>query len=140
MKKVLWLFLGFILLSFGVTNFVESANGAQVPPLVGKINIENNRNLLPGPESNGSGVSSKDTQDYVRNKLLPGLTNTIFVFLLSVSVGTIIIAGIFYLVSNGESESTKRAKDIILWTILGVIIASLSYVLVKIIITTNFAG
>lgn len=138
MKKVLLLFLWFTILSFGVTNMVSvQAQKASIPPIVGHENKSadaKGQSLLPGPSN------SNKIQDYVNDDLLPGLTNTIFIFILSISVGAIIIAGIFYIISNGDTEKTKRAKDIILWTILGVVIAAISYVLIRIVIMTNFNG
>lgn len=148
MKKILLLFFSFTIITFGLTELVIQPQAAEMPPIAGKVNVENKTSLLPGPEPGDSKkagekttpITSQRVQDYVNNELLPGLTNTFFVFLLSISVGAIIIAGIFYIISNGDTEKTKRAKDILLWTILGVAIAAASYAIIQLIINTNFLG
>ncbi|MCK5460576.1 hypothetical protein KAI58_01170 [Candidatus Gracilibacteria bacterium] len=108
---------------FSTDNFL--VEGASLPPVT-------SGNILPGPES------GKDAKYYVTNQLIPGISNGTFIFLLMVSSIMLIIAGFFYLTSSGDTEMTKQAKDIILWTIVGVAIAALSYTFVKFIINIDF--
>ncbi len=170
-KNLLFLFFGFMILSFGVTEFVTHAEEpdalkmlrakgltprsedpnspvyeavtkkpaaeapttkATPPPLIGNIDAFDGGFLLPGP---GTALESKK---YANEKFLPGLTNIIFITLLSISVAAIIVAGFFYVSSNGDSEKTKRAKDIIFWTIVGVGLAAFSYAIISMLLNTNF--
>lgn len=89
-------------------------------------------NILPGPSS------GETAGYYVTSQLIPGIANGTLIFLFMVSSIMLIIAGFFYLTSSGNTEMTKKAKDIILWTIVGVSIAALSYTFVKFIININF--
>ena len=90
--------------------------------------------ILPGPNSGKQGVS------YISDRLLPSLTSTLLVYILSLSVGVIMVGGIIYIVSSGDPELTGKAKDAIIWAIAGSIIAILSYTIVKFIIGINFMG
>lgn len=91
-----------------------------------------NGNILPGPELGNDGKS------YVMHKFLPGITNWILVIITAVSVIMGIIAGLFYLTSSGDSEMLKKGKDIMIWSIAGLVIAILSFTIVKLIININF--
>lgn len=134
MKKIfLAIVCTYLLLVGGSTFFTVMA--VEMPTIVGHTDTDGGT-LLPGPTSGGE--DNTVAQTYLNEKLLPGLTNTFFIFLLSASVGAIVIAGIFYLISMGDSEKTKKAKDIILWTVLGIAIAAISYTLIGILVNTNF--
>ncbi len=131
MKKILYGFLGLGLVIFGVNTLVAQAEGKKSPPII-NANSWNGENILIGPDK------AEDAPDYIRENLLPSLTNMVLIFILSLSVGAIIIAGIIYIASSGNSEMTKKAKDIIFWTIVSVFITALSYSIVSLIVNTEF--
>jgi hypothetical protein len=135
MKKLfLTLLTGyFVLMGMGIPLILSTSASPSLPPLVGHKDAKG-KTMLPGPESGDPNAA----QEYVNNSLLPGLTNFGFVFILSISVGAIVIAGIFYVYSMGDSEQTKKAKDIIMWTVIGIFIAAISYTVISIIINTDF--
>lgn len=91
-----------------------------------------NGHILPGPEF------GEDGKSYVMNQLLPGITNWILVSITAISVIMGIIAGLFYITSSGDTEMTKKGKDIMIWSIAGLVLAILSFTIVKIIININF--
>ncbi len=129
MKKILFSFI--VISSFFIAG-INSVKSAEMPHIIG--HKDENTVFLPGPDSGDPEAAQK----YVNNQLLPNLTNKFLIFMLAVSVGAIIVAGILYVFSMGDSEQTKKAKDIIAWTIVGVIIAALSYTIVSILVNTNF--
>lgn len=92
-------------------------------------------NLLPGAESaEGNGI------DFVQNDFAPALTSGYLQIVLAIAIFMIVIAGAMYLLSDGNEEMVGKAKTTVLWTILGVVAAILSYVLVAFIANINFAG
>lgn len=94
--------------------------------------------ILPGPESVSLQGQPEAGQRYVVDQLIPALASGFTVVLLIIGVIMIIIAGIIYIFSSGDSEMTGKARDIILWTIVGLGIAMLSVALVKFVIGINF--
>jgi len=89
-------------------------------------------NVLPGPEEEENGSI------YLEQKFLPKFINATLIFLMSLSILMIIIGGLMYVFSSGDSEMTSRGKTTILWAIVGVVITILSYAIVQFIIGIDF--
>ncbi len=87
--------------------------------------------VLPGP---GQGEST----DYVEKQFIPKFVNGMLILLMSLSVLMIIIGGLMFVFSSGDSELTTRAKTTILWAIVGVVLTILSYAIVQFIIGIDF--
>ncbi len=110
---------------------IDSTTTRGTPPSF----ITGKKGLLPtSGEETGEGFRS-----YIVTKLIPGFANVAITILWSISTIFIIIAGVIYVFSSGESEMIKKAKDIILWTIVGTCLATLSYAVVKLLTQTDFA-
>lgn len=62
------------------------------------------------------------------------VTNVLLFLLGAIAVIMIIIGGIRYATSNGDSSATKAAKDTILYAVIGLIVAILSYAIVNFVI------
>lgn len=67
------------------------------------------------------------------------ITNVLLFLLGAIAVIMIIIGGIRYVTSNGDSSATKAAKDTILYAVIGLIVAILAYAIVNFVIT-SFTG
>lgn len=64
----------------------------------------------------------------------------VLIFLIgAIAVIMIIIGGIRYVTSNGDANSTKGAKDTILYAVIGIIVAILAYAIVNFVIDA-FSG
>jgi hypothetical protein len=66
------------------------------------------------------------------------ITNTLLFILGAISVIMIVIGGLRYVVSGGDSSAVTAAKNTILYAIVGVIVAILAYAVVNFVIG-NFA-
>jgi hypothetical protein len=88
--------------------------------------------ILPGPEETENGT------DYMTNKYLTKFVNGSIVFLLSIGVLILIIGGIMFLISSGDSEQLTKAKDTIFWGIVGIVLAIMSYAIVKFVVGLDF--
>jgi hypothetical protein len=66
-------------------------------------------------------------------ELIANITN--FVFLVSIALAPlmIILAGFYYMTANGEPEKIKKAKDIMLYTVIGIAVVLLSRAFVSMI-------
>ena len=67
-----------------------------------------------------------ETQGFATN-----LTNTLLFILGIISVISIIIGGITYITSNGDASKTKKAKDIILYSVVGLVVALMAWGIVS---------
>ena len=92
--------------------------------------------ILPGGGEKAVGVT--EIRGHVANTLFPRSINFTLIVTISASVLLIIIGGIFYIASMGESEKTGKAKEIITWAIIGLVISSLAFTFIRIITGIDF--
>ena len=67
-------------------------------------------------------------------ELVKNLVNLLLAVLGFIAVIMIIIGGIRYTTSNGDSNNTKAAKDTILYSVVGLVVAILAYAIVNFVI------
>lgn len=67
------------------------------------------------------------------------ITNVLLFIIGAISVIMLIIGGIRYTTSNGDSGAVTTAKNTILYAVIGIIVALLAYALVNFVIT-SFIG
>ena len=101
----------------------------------------------PGPslwskEANGNGeetakqtVSSKQIREYTTNKILPKIAIRLVAFISVASLVGLMYAGYLYLSAIGTTENYNTAKSVIIYSILGLVIALLAYAIVQIVFT-----
>lgn len=63
------------------------------------------------------------------------VVNIILYILGAIAVVMIVIGGIRYVLSNGESGAIKSAKDTILYSVIGLIVAILAYSIVNFVVS-----
>lgn len=98
----------------------------------GSLPAVSNGGILPGPSSAGDGIT------YVSDRLLPRITNWALALIMSASVAVVIVGGLMYVFSGGDTEIKAKARETIVWAILGMIVAMFAYTIVKIVININF--
>ena len=80
------------------------------------------------------------TQD---NSLMPTvqtIINVIIGVLGIVAVAVIVLGGVSYTTSAGDPGKTKKAKDTILYGIVGLVVALLAYAIVNFVLSSVFGG
>lgn len=78
----------------------------------------------------GSGKGEADAENVVKDVL-----SVVFTWLGIISVIVIIIGGVFYLTSQGEPDKIKRAKNAILYALIGLIVSLLAFAIVNFVLT-----
>lgn len=91
-------------------------------------------NFLPGPEVSGS----KTERETLTTKFLPKLTVTIIGFAGVAALIVLLISGVRFSLNLGSDDEITKAKDHIIYAIIGLIVAMLSYTIVKITINLDF--
>lgn len=82
-----------------------------------------------GANADSSVCQAQGTDD--ATSLIEIVVNTMIFLLGTVSVIMIVMGGIRYATSNGDSSSIKGAKDTILYSIVGLVVAILSFAIVN---------
>jgi uncharacterized membrane protein len=67
-------------------------------------------------------------------ELLPGILNTVYWIAGVAAVIVIVVAGIFYAISQGEAAKIKRAKDAILYSVIGLVVIMFAFVITNFVI------
>lgn len=94
-------------------------------PSVSAIEIINQ-----GCKGNSSSTVCKSRGDNVGD-MMEIVVNTLFLVLGMIAVLMIVIGGIRYASSGGDAGAVKSAKDTILYSVIGLIIAIMSYTIVN---------
>lgn len=68
------------------------------------------------------------------------ITNVLLFLIGAISVIMLIVGGIRYVVSGGDSTAVQNAKNTILYAIVGVVVAILAYAVVNFVITSFSSG
>jgi hypothetical protein len=66
-------------------------------------------------------------------RILGNITDVLLFMIPIIAAVSILIAGYFYIFSAGDSQKTDRAKTIIKWNIVAMLVAFLSYGIVRIV-------
>lgn len=91
-----------------------------------------NGGILPGPKD-GSTAGK-----YLLENFLPNITNAFLVFNMVIAVLFLVISGIMWIMASGSEEMKEKAKNTIVWAIIGLTVSVLAYVLVQFVININF--
>lgn len=83
-----------------------------------------------GVDKAGGTNNSTDLMTFITN-----IINVILFVAGAVAVIMIIIGGIRYITSNGDQTHVKAAKDTILYSVVGLIVALLAYAIVNFVVT-----
>jgi len=79
----------------------------------------------------GSSVGANSPQAFVG-----GIINSILGIVGSIALIMFIYGGIIWMTSSGSAEKVKKARDIVIWSALGLVIVFVSYGLVRFLIVT----
>jgi len=68
------------------------------------------------------------------NDLLSGVLNTVYWVAGVSAIIVIVIAGIFYAISQGEAAKIKRAKEAILYSVVGLVVVMVAFIITNFVI------
>ena len=77
---------------------------------------------------------SRDEKLFGANSFWTRLINTMIFIVGTVAVLMMVIGGLRYVLSGGDASQTKSAKDTILYSIIGVVIALMAYAIVNFVV------
>lgn len=86
-----------------------------------------------------AGNPQGDQSNYIQKTFLPSVTVTIITSTGALSLLFVIISGVQILIAFGNEEKITAAKKTLTWALVGLVIAILSYAIVQIIVSIQFA-
>ncbi|NTW61891.1 hypothetical protein HGB25_00525 [Candidatus Saccharibacteria bacterium] len=78
---------------------------------------------------------NKNANNNIGN-FIKNLVNTLLYVLGAVSVIVIILSGVFYVTSGGDSNLITRAKNTLIYAVVGLIVALLAYAIVNFVLVS----
>lgn len=90
--------------------------------------------LFPSCEGSSSDATICKDEGDSASVIIKSIVNLLLFALGAVSVVMIIYAGVIYTTSAGDSSKIKKAKDIILYSVVGIVVASLSFAIVNFVV------
>ncbi len=78
-----------------------------------------------------SAVCRSENKDATADNLVATIVNTLLFVVGAISVIMVIVGGIFYVTSHGDSGNITKAKNTILYAIVGMIVAFLAYAIIN---------
>ena len=119
MKRLKLIIASLTIAVFGVVALVPASTSYALDPLA-----------ACNSGGNGDNAVCKNKSDDA-NKLIGTLVNTLLFVVGTLAVIMIIWAGISYTISTGDSGKVTRAKNTLVYSIVGLIIAFLAYAIVN---------
>lgn len=96
--------------------------------------------VTPNTGKGNTGINTVgDDQNTLVNSV-QGIINAIIAVLGIVAVLVIILGGVQYMTSSGDSAKVKKAKDTILYGVIGLIICVLAFAIVNFVIMNIIGG
>lgn len=117
-----------LVLSF--TLFIGAGFAVLPASNVGAINVIKDQCTAASPASPICAAATKDDS----KKMTQTIINTMLQILGILAVIMIIVGGIRYTISNGDASRVKAAKDTITYSVIGLVVALLSYAIVNFVI------
>jgi len=102
------------------------------------VNAQFDKGLQEGADSS----KGKDQQAelFGDTGVFKTITNVLLFIIGAISVIMLIIGGIRYTVSNGDSAAVTSAKNTILYAVIGIVVAILAYALVNFVVSSFSAS
>ena len=124
-------------LALGVT----SAAGVLIPTAANAAGTtgQNCVDTISGGIAGGAGCAQGNGQGtllFGQGGIFQTITNVLLYVIGAISVIMLIIGGIRYVVSGGDSGAVTSAKNTILYAVIGIVVAILAYALVNFVITS----
>jgi len=119
MKRIKLLVASVSLAVFGVFTLVPVASVQALDPLAGVCTTQN------------EGTAVCKNKGDTANSLIKTIVNTLLFVVGALSVIMIIVAGIFYVTSTGDSGKVARAKNTLMYAVIGLVVSFLAYAIVN---------
>lgn len=105
---------------------VFSLSFITTPVLVGAVDVNIYNACKEGDKSEVCAHKDDDIKTYLKSGI-----NMLLYVIAAVAVVMIILSGIYYTISGGNSGTVTKAKDTLLYSVVGLVVAILAYAIVN---------
>lgn len=95
--------------------------------------------LLPGPDE-AAQKEGGGAENVLVDKILPNYAVALVGFVGMLSVLMLLIAGVRFSMAYGNDEAIQKAKDQAMYALIGLVIAILSYTIIRIVTNLEYEG
>lgn len=85
----------------------------------------------------GQGIGNL-AQGNLRSDIIPGIIQLIFKVMGSLALALLLYAGALLVIRDGDEEKVTKARRLMVWSVLGVVIALFAYLVVEAVVNLNF--
>ncbi len=127
-------------LGIGFAAVVPATNASAACTTTGGLSLQTGANCAQGTDQTGkaaclfAGGANNAAAGCTGEGIFKTITNVLLFLIGAISVIMLIIGGIRYVVSGGDSSAVTGAKNTILYAIVGIVVAILAYALVNFVI------
>ena len=128
------------LLALGMVAVAPTSHAGSPKPTDGQCDKQ--VNIIEGVDC-AKGDKTQETlfeEDADGNSLFKTVTNVLLFLIGAVSVIMLIVGGLRYVLSNGDSSAVTSAKNTILYAVIGIIVALLAYAIVNFVVSSFTAS
>ena len=118
MKKIKLIVAAFMISAVGAFALVPASSVGALDPLAGAC--------ADNPDSEVCKNKDEDA-----GSLIGTIINTLLFLVGTLSVIMIIVSGIFYVTSSGDSSKVARAKNTLLYSVVGLVVAFIAFAIVN---------
>lgn len=122
MKKIRTFITAFVLMAMGAFALVPAATVSAAGALDG---------VCANNGDTGVCEENAKSENANTNDLVGNIVNTLLFIIGGISVVMVIVGGFLYVTSQGDSGSVSKAKNTVLYAIIGLIVAFLAYAIVN---------
>ncbi len=134
MKKMILSVFATVFMVLGLTSV------ATISPAYADILCPNGNKVTGNDYSKCDAFSNSNIKDQDLMKTLNTIINVIVGVVGFVSVAMIVIGGISFATSQGDTSKTTKARNTILYGVVGLVVALLAFAIVNFVLTNVFGG
>lgn len=126
-----------LVMGIGSAGLVAGTVAVAVTPSVASAACATDPSASANPLAEGAACSkAKGTSDnlFGENGIFMTIANTLIFLIGAIAVLFLIIGGLRYVISNGDPKNVEAAKNTILYAIIGIVVAVLSFAAVQFVI------
>lgn len=128
-KTIIWAIVGLIIsaLSYTIVEIINQVPITSSNPNANNIFIDDENGIL------GNLASGR-----LREDIIPQVIKIILSLVGTLALGLLLYAGSLLVFRDGDDEKITKARQLIIWSLLGVVVAVLSYAIVEAVISLQF--
>lgn len=116
------------------TTYIAGLVGILISVLFVPVNVNAAKSALPDCSGSNANAQICQTNTDAIGGILKNVINTMLFLAGSIAVIMIVVGGIRYITSDGDPGAASKAKNTIIYALVGIVVAVMSYAIVNFVI------